>query len=452
MPRAHRPFGWPVLALLATASLALGQYPPGQYPPGQYPPGQYPPGQYPPNTYPGPGGVPIGINVPEIKLPKRKSKEERDSGSSREQARITVVSADGSLHRLGEKDLLLQTARGTLLRFRLLAKTQFRNKAGDPIRDSLLHPGDQLSVDVSPDDEETALRVVLLRAGTAAERTESERPVDEAGARVPNEPDFGKPHAIGTLEPVPAEAAPDAGPAPFAVSSEPRPGTDEQILTEARAAAALFTTSLPNYLAQEVMARYFSARGPDHWQQIDVLTAELAYTGGKEQYRDLRVDGIPSDRPLESAGWSTGEFGSTLEDVLSPATKATFRRRGEDRIGGRPAMVFDLSVAQANSHWILVAPDQHRYSPAYEGAIWIDGETRRVLRIEQRAAAMPPDFPFSSAQSILNYDYVKLDGLPYLLPAKAENLGCMSGSGSCTRNVIEFHNYRKFTADSKVRF
>ena len=33
-----------------------------------------------------------------------------------------------------------------LLRFRLLAKTKFLNKEGEPIRDSLLHPGDQLSV------------------------------------------------------------------------------------------------------------------------------------------------------------------------------------------------------------------------------------------------------------------------------------------------------------------
>src|SRR6266436_2129594 len=111
-----------------------------QYP-GQYPPGQYPPGQYPPNTYPTrlPGGVPVGIPVPEIKLPKREPK----SGSSNEETKVALASVEGTLRKMREKDLFLQTAPQRILRFRLLAKTLFRNKQGEPIRDSLLHPGDQ---------------------------------------------------------------------------------------------------------------------------------------------------------------------------------------------------------------------------------------------------------------------------------------------------------------------
>src|ERR1700724_30713 len=62
-----------------------GQYPPGQYPPGQYPPAQYPPGQY-PNTYPTrlPGGIPVGLPIPEIKLPKKKNDKNGGSGSSQD--------------------------------------------------------------------------------------------------------------------------------------------------------------------------------------------------------------------------------------------------------------------------------------------------------------------------------------------------------------------------------
>jgi hypothetical protein len=69
---------------------------------------------------------------------------------------------DGSLRKLREKDLYLQT-NGQVLRFRLLAKTQFRDQQGVPIRDSLLHPGDRLSVLVNPEDPETAVGVVLVR-------------------------------------------------------------------------------------------------------------------------------------------------------------------------------------------------------------------------------------------------------------------------------------------------
>ena len=76
----------------------------------------------------------------------------------------------------------------------------------------------------------------------------------------------------------------------------------------------------------------------------------------------------------------------------------------------------------------------------------------RVLRIEQRTSAIPRDFALSRAESILNYAFVKIEQRTYLLPSAGENIGCMSGSGTCTRNAIEFRNYRKFEASSKVKF
>ena len=208
------------VALLAFCGLALAQYPPGQYPPGQYPPntypGQYPPGtypgQYPPNTYPTrlPGGVPVNLPVPEVKLPKKQPKEKAG-----DEVKMTMASADGTLRKMGEKDLFLQTGPQTILRFRLLAKTQFKNKAGEPIRDSLLHAGDQLSVQVKTDDDETALRVTLLRSGTESERKTAELPFDESSARPPKAEDLSKPRTVTARESAPAdtEAAPEPDPA-----------------------------------------------------------------------------------------------------------------------------------------------------------------------------------------------------------------------------------------------
>src|SRR6266496_289076 len=138
--RPYRPAVTLVPALLVCSVLASaqfptgsqypgGQYPPSQYPPGQYPPGQYPPGQY-PSTYPD-NRLPGGMPMPNIHLPGKKPK------ASKEEVRTTVASADGTLRKLGEKDLLLQVKR-SVLRFRLLAKTKFENKAGEAIRDSLM--------------------------------------------------------------------------------------------------------------------------------------------------------------------------------------------------------------------------------------------------------------------------------------------------------------------------
>jgi hypothetical protein len=100
----------------------------------------------------------------------------------------------------------------------------------------------------------------------------------------------------------------------------------------------------------------------------------------------------------------------------------------------------------------MVSPDGRNVNPAYEGAIWVDRDTRRILRIEQRTTSLPMDYPISKVELALNYGFAKIDGKSYLLPAGSENLGCSRGSGACTRNVIDFRDYRKFTADSNIKF
>ncbi len=75
----------------------------------------------------------------------------------------------GILRKMGRKDLYLRTD-GTVERFRLLAATSFRDQQGVPVRDSLLEPGDELSVLVKPDDPETAAAVVLIRRKSGSRR------------------------------------------------------------------------------------------------------------------------------------------------------------------------------------------------------------------------------------------------------------------------------------------
>jgi len=153
--------------------------------------------------------------VPEVKLPKKQPKEKSDD------VKTTLASVDGTFRKMGEKDLYLQATHQRVLRFRLLAKTQFRNKEGEPIRDSLLHPGDQLTVSVNPDDVETALRVVLLRAGSPSERGAAEDPVDEAAVHTPRTEDFGKPRTLTTRDKAPAESVPEAEPSKPEPPAEP---------------------------------------------------------------------------------------------------------------------------------------------------------------------------------------------------------------------------------------
>jgi hypothetical protein len=165
------------------------------------------------------------------------------------------------------------------------------------------------------------------------------------------------------------------------------------------------------------------------------------------------VNGKPSSRPIEKTGsWSTGEFQTTLESLLNPYTAAAFRKSKDDTLGGRPAYTYDFSVRQANSDWDIHAPDGSIATPAYTGTVWIDKETHNVMRIEEQTGPLPASFPFDKAESVVAYDFVRIDGKTYPLPVHSEILTCQRGSTTCTKNDIDFRNYRKFGADSTVTF
>jgi hypothetical protein len=239
-----------------------------------------------------------------------------------------------------------------------------------------------------------------------------------------------------------------------AAPSGARLGEDsaEAVLDDARAASGSFSSDLPNFLVQQVTTRYQGSRYVDNWKLMDTVTADVSSVNGKEEYKNIRVNGRPTDRPEDSGSWSTGEFQVTLEDILSSRTDAKFTSRGEDRIAGRAAFVFDLAVEQARSHWTIEDDRGHRIKPAYKGKIWVDKETRRVLRIEQVAVGIPRDFSFDSEETSIEYGFASIEGRSYLLPATSVNVACGTGTSNCSKNRLEFRNYRKFSTDSSITF
>jgi hypothetical protein len=40
----------------------------------------------------------------------------------------------------------------------------------------------------------------------------------------------------------------------------------------------------------------------------------------------------------------------------------------------------------------------------------------------------------------------------FLLPVHSEALSCERGTNGCSRNSIDFRNYRKFSADTNITF
>jgi hypothetical protein len=442
------------------------------------------------------------VNVPAPKVPGKKPSDSANSNS----VRVPLRAADGTLRELGEKDLYLETSSHKILRFRLLAKTLFRDKEGENYRDSLLKPGDQLSVQVNTDDPETALRVILSRVGTQAEKTAAARPFDHESVKIPVEADT---HSAGTMEvggdtkgresggetsstsinPPPSSSpeeapaqptlSPDApspgvsaggvsaggvsagstsgAPAPQQTAERKPPparvGPDDNIIDSAKDAADHLIDNMPNFIVQQNTTRYFSNSYPAQWRAIDVVSADVVSVDGKEDYRNITINGKPSNRPVEKSGaWSTGEFVTILEDILSPYTAADFRKSSDDNIGGRPAYTYNFRVKQENSNWDIISEFGAKATPSYTGTVWIDKDTFSIMRIEEQTGPMPSDFAFDKAETVVEYGFVRIDTKTYALPVHSEVLTCARGSSQCTKNEINFQNYKKFTADSTIIF
>jgi hypothetical protein len=232
-------------------------------------------------------------------------------------------------------------------------------------------------------------------------------------------------------------------------------GDEDAVIAQARDEAFSFSETLPNYVVKQYTTRYATTAargGRTSWQAIDTVTADVVSEDGKESYRNVLINGRPPKEAVEKTGsWSTGEFSSMLQDILSPDTDADFRNRRSTTIVNRAAYRFDFTVDQRNSHWD-VHTEAQVYAPGYSGAIWIDKASSRVLRIEISGEKIPRTFPLDTVESAIDYDFVLIGDSKYLLPVHSEALSCRRGTGDCTRNVIDFRNYKKFGAETSITF
>jgi hypothetical protein len=281
----------------------------------------------------------------------------------------------------------------------------------------------------------------VLKRGVPAPRREPAEPVVTASVTPPRT--TSPPVAPAPVAPAPVK--PDA--------PQPIPLGDDPVITKAREAALAYSETLPNYLVQQMTTRYQSDHPKTGWDALDIVSADLTYQDGHESYKNIKVGNKSTSKSMEEIPGtrSTGEF-STLLEQLFESGAATFRSGGQDTIRSRSAYVYSFEVTRELSRWRIEAPSQ-LYYPATKGSVWIDKETARVLRIEQQGKGMPALFPFDTIETAVDYDFIRLGTSgPYLLPVESEVLSCQRGTSLCSRNKIEFRNYRKFGAESDITF
>ena len=336
----------------------------------------------------------------------------------------------GTLLRLNFVELVMQAADRRVIQMTLPANPRLTRNSEDgrpiPVTAAAFEPGDQVTVQTQRDNQNWyhAEKVQLEAKGGAEEKTAAAQTLDDAyGNDMTTQAVFS-----GT-------------------SADP-------IIDAARAATVQLTRSLPSFTVHQVTTRYNS--GPvdlkSKGRKLDEVTADLVTENGKETFQNVLVNGKkPKEAPEQTGAWSSGEYSSIVIEVLTPRTRTAFAAKGPETVGRRQAWRYSFSVDESRSHWILGASGQ-RYLPAFNGTIWFDQETARVLKVEISSQYLPRFFPIEKVASTVEYDFFSLGDARYLLPARAESISCTRARNGCSRNQIEFKGYRKFGAESSISF
>lgn len=220
----------------------------------------------------------------------------------------------------------------------------------------------------------------------------------------------------------------------------------EGLAAKIRAATAEWLEHLPDFICDQTNRRMVSVDMGRSWRATDTHEVEVTYTQGRERYRLLRLNGVSvlgeqasNARTLGSAG----EFATSLKTLLDPGTAPEFRDGGKDH----NLRKLTFRVQAERSRW-SVGTDV-RINPAYQGSISVEEKTGRVHRIAMLSREFPRDFAVQNVAHATDYGAVEIGGQPFLLPARSLVEAC-NDKGRCQRSVIEFTNYRKFTAESKI--
>ena len=226
------------------------------------------------------------------------------------------------------------------------------------------------------------------------------------------------------------------------------------LLEQARVHAAEYLEELPNFIVTQFVTRTVKLPDQKDWKDEDKLEVEMSYHDKRgEVLKLLKLNGKPTTLSYDKLGGatSTGEFGTLLGALFATQSQAEFKEIRTETLRGYLTTVFTFKVKKAFSNNQITDKSSGRtVTAAYEGTVWIETATARVLRVEQAAVDIQRGFPITLAESAIEYDWVTIAETKYLLPISAEVLLGQDAQRFYSRNSIELRNYRMFDTDMKI--
>lgn len=260
------------------------------------------------------------------------------------------------------------------------------------------------------------------------------------------------PRAIAELEWLRENSASLRTPRVVLFDAPPPPSSEEQarLIEKARAVALVYTSTLPDFLCTETVRRYFRPLARQ-WQPRDTFTMAVGYTQKGESYALLTLDGQPTRRSLQDVGGfqSEGEFGTQLQHIFRPEGKARFTWQRWANLRGRRVAVLGFRIEAKNSRYTL-STGRRRVTLGVIGTVYLDPESAAAVRVAVGSDKMPSDWAIRETYSLLDYEEAEVGGRRYLLPSRVDMRVTLRDSQ--LRNLMQFTDYRKFSADTNVTF
>ena len=238
----------------------------------------------------------------------------------------------------------------------------------------------------------------------------------------------------------------------------PTPERTSAAIEMSRKVALDYARSLPDFICTQLVDRYVDF---DHstqrvsWRWVDTLTIKLSYFDQREDHTLVLVNGKPSEKSYTDLGGaiSAGEFALMQQQIFDPASQAIFTWKKWNRVGKRQAATYLYQVDVSHSRFMLdflTPAGLTQDIVGHHGTLELDRETGNVLSMTYIADAIPKTCPISLSNTAVSYEFADVGGKQYLLPASSETE--MRSRELWTRNHAEYRDYRKFSADSVVRF
>lgn len=240
-----------------------------------------------------------------------------------------------------------------------------------------------------------------------------------------------------------------------------RPASSEiqNAIERSRSAVLEALEEMPDFVVKQQIQRSASYAGTNNFRNLDRLVVGVSYrSSGAEEYRLLSLNGVIQHDSTPKSSYedlggtsSTGEFVTVLATIFKTESETQFELIDTDTLRGRPTFVLSFNTDVEKARQAIISSGATAVT-GMSGKIWIDREGFRVLRIETEVTDIPEEFPITAARRVIDYDWVEIGGLKYLMPSLSDiRLKIRQGRDVYeTRNLIRFRDYQKFGTEIRI--